>query len=441
MSYEVLNQEGLEREIKFTVSAEEFNKEYTRHLKRLASNPSFKIQGFRPGHVPLNVAESYLGKEATQNALQAVNQRCVTEYATESKENVLNVFSSEAEWNEDRSQLLLTIKSEVGPVVELKDLSAVEVDFPLISEDKAIEEMILALRTQRSTYEDKVKEAELDDLVTYTAVAKDENGVDFPPLSGDQELVLGSYLYPSEFSASFIGRKAGEEFETTLDLRDQKYQMIIKLKSVKERKLGEVDEKFLADFLSKDNATLEDLKEEIKKNLKREIKANSLKYFLGQVNAKLLELYADLDVPKHLIRHQVVRNFTNFLRYEVYGNRKVNDQELKERLDELLKDEVVYDNEIERESNSFRTQYVTNEYIREHKIEITEADLDSYIEEVSIMFEQPEQYRREAYKNQEFIAQARNEIFVLKLAEMFKGLVKVVEKPMSYTDLVRTNNA
>ncbi|RIY31279.1 trigger factor [Psittacicella gerlachiana] len=440
MSFELLSKDGLVREVKFTFESPEFQKEYTKELKRLASAPSFKLQGFRPGKVPLNIAEPYLTREASSRALQALELKRLGEYLNQTKEVNLIVISRNANWVDNK--LELTVKFEVAPEVPVKNLSEVEVNYPVVDEDKAVEEMILALRTQRSTYEVADKAAEVDDLVEFSAETTDENGLEFKPFSGDLSLVVGSYQFPSEFSGEFVGRKAGDEFEAKLNfVEDKEYTVKVKVKEVKARHLGEVDEAFIKEFLNRDNVTLDDLKAEIKKNLDREIKSNTLKYFLGQVNEKLAELYADLPIPEHVVEYYVYRRFEAFVINTLPKAKKLSQDEIvKLTNEEIEKDKEAKEVITSEERENLRIELVQGRYIQEHGISVTQEDLDKYIDQVSIMFEQPEQYRREAYKNEQFLQAARNEIVAQKIAELFKTLVKVVEVPTSYTDLVRRNN-
>ncbi|RIY31096.1 trigger factor, partial [Psittacicella hinzii] len=422
MSFTVLSKDGLIREVEFSVSSSDFQAQYLKNLKKLASSPSFKLQGFRPGKVPLNVAEPYLSREATNKAVEFFEQNSLADYSFQTKEINLIVLSRAANWAEDGSALKYTLKFEVAPTVLIKDLKETEVEFPVVDEEKAVEEMILALRTQRSTYETVEKEAEVDDLVVFDVVATDENGLEFAPFTGERSLVVGSYQFPSEFSGEFVGRKAGDEFETSLRFTEDKdYNVKVKVKEVKLRHLGEVDEAFINEFISsKANPTLDDLKAEIKKNLDREIKINTVRFFLNKLNEKLTELYADLELPENLVEFYVYRRFESFIVNTQPKGKKLSPQEVakltREEMDKFKDTAEVLANE---ERDNLRIELVQTRYIQEHGIVVSQEDLDQYIEEVSIMFENPAEYRKQAYENAEFLQAARNEIIAQKVAELF----------------------
>ncbi|RIY33058.1 trigger factor [Psittacicella melopsittaci] len=440
MSFEVLSKDGLVRQVKFTYDVNKFNAEYKSQVNHLVASKSFKLQGFRPGKVPFNIAEPYFRQEATAEVLRKFEAKSFEEYTEQTKETTLIVFNRDIKWVDDGSKLENIVSFEVTPEIAIKDLSEVSVDYPVVDEDKAVEEMILALRTQRSTYELADKAAEVDDLVEFTATTTDENGIEFAPFTGDISLVVGSYQYPSEFSGEFVGRKAGDEFETKLSFTEAKeYTVKVKVNAVKLRHLGEVDQKFIKEFLNSDKATLEDLKAEIKKNLDREIRANTYNYFLKRVHEKLIELYSDVTLPEHVLEFYVYRRFEAYVINSSKGKNLTRDQIVELTLQEVNKEESTKEIITNEERENLLVELVQSRYIQEYGISVSKEDLDEYIAEVSIMFEQPEQYRREAYNNQNFLQAARAEIVAQKIAQLYKSLVKVNEVPFGYTDLVRYN--
>ncbi|MFC6276566.1 trigger factor [Psittacicella hinzii] len=441
-SFKLVSSEGLTREVKLSISRDLFEKEYNKEVKKLVASKKLSLPGFRPGKVPLSVAEPYVRQDASNAAAQKLENEAFTAYLKTSEERPIIINSRKADWVEEGKELEVTLNFDVAPKVELKDFSNVEVEFPVISEESAVEEMILALRQQRSTYELKDKAAALDDLVIFESEATDENGLPYAAFTGKNNLVVGSYQYPADFSGDFVGRKAGDEFETKFKVsEDKEFNLKVKVLEVKERTLGEVDEAFISEFLNKKNATLDDLKAEIKKNLKREIKAHTLKYFLNRTDEKFLELYSDLEVSKGIVDFYVYRRFEAYLLNTTPSNQpRLSGKELFDATNELMKKDpdtvAVLTNE---ERNNLRIELVHEALVRDLNITVTDEEVEQYIEDLSVMFEDPIEYKHQSRKNKQLLESSRNEVLSQKVALKLKTLFKLKEVEMPYTDLVRIN--
>src|SRR3954454_24298467 len=126
--------EGLKREFKVVVAADDLDRELTRKLTELASRA--RINGFRPGKVPVPHLRRVYGKsvmaEVVQEQLDEASKKLLSERnlkpaykpevrLPEDKEEVEKIFAGQGD-------LAYTMAFEVVPAFELADISGIELE-------------------------------------------------------------------------------------------------------------------------------------------------------------------------------------------------------------------------------------------------------------------------------------------------------------------------
>ena len=246
-----------ETRVKLTIAAEPAELQAAEQvaLKRLAK--SVKVNGFRKGHVPLEVVKKHVDpNELAQETLNAALNRSVAEAFLGNEIQVLDRPEVELIKFVPGQQLEFTAEADVLPEVKLGDYRKLKVkktEAKVV--DKDIDEVIE--RSQKGLAEKKEtkKPAEQDDEVVIDFVGK-KDGEAFKGGTGKEyPLVLGSNSFIPGFEDALIGLKAGDKKDVPLtfpkdyhakDLAGQKVVFEVEVKKVNKVTLPELNDEFAA---------------------------------------------------------------------------------------------------------------------------------------------------------------------------------------------------
>ena len=178
----------------------------------------YKFPGFRPGHVPRQIIDANLGKEAV---LSTVTDEMLNESFPVAIDEADLILISEPKFSEvdglveEGKDFTFSIECEVKPVLELSDYSPfhIEVPFKTASEaeiDREIDNLGNAYHDYKNAPANtKVK---ADSVVELDIKAVDDNGEDIAALCSEARLYeLGKGLFPAAFDEELVGCKKGEE--------------------------------------------------------------------------------------------------------------------------------------------------------------------------------------------------------------------------------------
>jgi trigger factor len=214
---ETLNS-GLKREITVTVPAGDLESRLVERLEKARGRA--RINGFRPGKVPLTHMRKMYGKsfmaEVVNEILTDSPRRLVAERGekaamqpevtmTEDEKEAEKILSGGADFE-------FKMAYEIIPAFEVKDVSKISVSRPVydVPEDE-IDEQVKRVAESSRSYETKEGKAKEGDRVTIDYIGKID-GEAFAGGSGEgQPLVLGSKEFIPGFEDQLIGAKAGDE--------------------------------------------------------------------------------------------------------------------------------------------------------------------------------------------------------------------------------------
>src|SRR5690606_15833675 len=122
----------LERNIELSVSREKVEAEVGMRLKRLA--PKVKVQGFRPGKVPLKIVAQQYGHEVEHEVLGELLQQQFSNAISQKNYRVAGIpsFESRNSGIEGAASYEFRATFEIYPDIELGDLSLITVNKPVL---------------------------------------------------------------------------------------------------------------------------------------------------------------------------------------------------------------------------------------------------------------------------------------------------------------------
>ncbi|WP_067179104.1 trigger factor [Microtetraspora niveoalba] len=282
-----------------------------------------RVPGFRPGKVPARIIEQRFGRavvleETLNDALPKLYGQAVDET------DVFPVSQPEIEVTkiEDGSQVEFTAEVDVRPSFDVPDYEGTEVvvDAAEVS-DEDIQTQLDALRQRFATLTGVERAAARGDYVVMDLRAEiDGKNLDEQQASDvSYEVGAGSVL--QGLDDALEGLSAGEEktFRTTLvggENAGDEADVIINVKSVKEKVLPELDDEFAQ--LASEFDTLDELKDSIREQVRRnkligqvmQSREKALDALLEQLDIPLPEsaLKAEIDSRKHNLEHQIAES-------------------------------------------------------------------------------------------------------------------------------------
>ncbi len=209
--------EGLKREIEVTIPASEMLEK--RNAKLMDLKDKVRINGFRPGKVPLSHVTKLYGKSAMGELVnEAIDQNTKSVLAERGEKAAqqpkVEMTEDEAEAEEilaGNKDFQFTIRYEVIPPFEVADFTSMTLERPVVEvSDEEVNEQIERIADSNRTYETKDGAAADKDRVTMDYLGK----IDGEPFDGGKDeganLVLGSNTFIPGFEEQLVGLKAGD---------------------------------------------------------------------------------------------------------------------------------------------------------------------------------------------------------------------------------------
>ena len=215
--------EGLKRELKVVVPAAELESRLGTKLDELKTR--VRINGFRPGKVPVSHLRRLYGRSVMAEIVQDV----VNESTQQAVSNAKPAFQPNVALPEDKAEieavmdgkadLAYTLSFEVLPEIELPDFSAISVEKQVAEvTDAEVDEALGRIARANRPYEPRGEgeAAESGDRATIDYVGR----IDAEPFEGGSAegavLELGSGQFIPGFEDQLLGAKAGEQRTVTV---------------------------------------------------------------------------------------------------------------------------------------------------------------------------------------------------------------------------------
>ena len=379
-------------------------------LKKLSK--TVKVNGFRKGHVPLevvkkNVDPNALAQETLENALS----RAVAESFIENKLQALERPEVEVKKFVPGESLEFTAEADVLPKVKLGDYKKLKATEKKISvAKKDVDEVVERIRKSMAEKKEVKRAAKLGDEAVIDFVGK-KDGEAFPGGTGnDYPLELGSGSFIPCFEEAIVGLKAGDKKDIELtfpkdyhapDLKGKKVVFETTVKKINEKVLPELNDEFAAKtgpFTSMSELTA-DIKRELEAQKKREASDELKDSLVKQLVAK-----SNVAVPAVLREDQVrsiEQDLMQNLMYQGLSIEQYWEQKGYKDRDAWVKAEAN-----EAADNRIKAGLVLSELSKVLKIEATADELADHLNtyrkqyannpEMAKRFEEPEVQREVA---------------------------------------------
>ncbi|EAH6026233.1 trigger factor [Campylobacter upsaliensis] len=352
------------------------------NLAKKASK-TIKMDGFRPGKVPVSAVlkryEKELRNDAEQNLFKNAVDSALKELKKDLKELVGEPYFEKFERENDAiiAELVLSFKPELkldGYEKCIPEFSTPKVSKKEIDEKK--NELLKryatteAIKTKRALKEGDYAKFDFEGFIDGKAFdgGKAENYV----------LEIGSKQFIPGFEEAMVGMKSGEEKDISVtfpkeyeaaNLAGKDAIFKIKLHEIQELKLPELNEELLKKLLPNEEKASEELLDE---KLKEQIKNEKLfKLINEELKAKfadsLIETF-EFDLPKGILEQEIDMQFR-----QAFG--AFSEEEKKEIQNDKDKYEAKRNSFKDEAKKSVKLTFIIDELAKLRKIEVSDQEL------------------------------------------------------------------
>lgn len=430
-------EQGLEHKMTVSFPADDYKAKVEKRFNEIRRTA--RMDGFRPGKVPLNVVKKRHGAQVHQEMMGEALQNAFYD-AVEKESLQVAGFPQFEELNDnDNGNITFTAAFEVYPEVTIPAFSGIEVE-TIESEvtDEDVEDMINRLREQRMAWKpaNGNKKANEGEQVIIDFVGKIDGEVFEGGSAENVPLVLGSGRMIPGFEDGIIGMKKGEEkqIEVTFpedyhadSLKGKTATFDITLHSVSTKQLPEIDEEFVQSF-GVEEGTEEALRKEIKENMAKEL-ARAVEVQNRNAVMQSLQQVAELEVPKALVRQEADQLM-----------KRAQQQLQQQGVD--LKDAPINPDNFEAEAvNRVKLGLLLGDIIKQNDLNATDAEIEAYIAEQASSYEDPAEVVAWYAQNPGARSEIRAVLVENKVAEKVLAEAKVSKVSKNFKDVIAPNQA
>jgi len=394
--------------ISVEVAFEELSPYIAEAFKKLASQ--INVPGFRKGKVPAAMVEQRVGRAAVLD--EAINSALPEFYGQAAREHSLLVIGRpvvDIKQFNDNEKLEFTVEVSVRPEVTLPDFSkiTVTVDNAEVKEED-LNEQIDELRARFGTLHTVERATKTGDFVTVDLTARIDGAEVDGGKANDISYEVGSNRMIDGLDEALIGMSAGDTKTFTTQLvgqkDDEKGDVEIALKVVKERELPPVDDAFAK--LASEFDTIAELKADFTERLTRLKKLEQGAQARDLLVEKLLNELT-IEVPDDLVLEEVNSHLE--------GEGRLEDAVHRAEVDKEVRDGI-------------KSEFLLDSIVKVEDVQITEIELTDYLVRMSQRYGMgPEQFAQELQKAGQ-ITQVIAEVTRAKALASVLARISVVDK-------------
>lgn len=419
---------GLERKMTIQVPADEIESAVSRKLADLTSK--VRIDGFRPGKVPLKVVKQHYDRHVRQQVLEEVIQKSLNEAMVEKNIRMAGSAPRIEPVNMKPGETFeFCATFEIYPEIALSSLEGSEVEKQVAEvEDKDVDKLLEKLQVQRVTWNQVEREAAEEDQLLIDF----EGRIDGETFDGgsakDTPLVLGSNTMVEGFEQQLLGAKAGEtrtvevtfpENYANQEVAGKQASFEVLIKTVSEPHLPELNADFVKSF-GVASGDLEDLKRDIRTNMERELEDKIRSNLKNKVFDILLDKN-DIEIPKALVDEDI----------KVLAQRYTLDlegtltEEVYEKLQEIARQRV-------------KIGLLVAEVVQANKLEPSSEKIDEILNREASSYDDPEQLIQTYRQNEQMMKSIASLALEEQVIDTLLQQMTVKEIPVTFDEMMES---
>ncbi len=422
---------NLERKMRISVPSQQVESKVDAKLKQAAGQ--VKINGFRPGKVPMREVKRRFGEGIRQEVSNELMQSSFSEALQKEDVSPAGTPLIEEISMEAGKDLEFTAVFEVYPEVELEDFASITVEMPIAEvADDDLSKMIEKLRDQRMKYVETSRMSRNEDKLNVDF----EGFVDGEAFDGGKgegaDIILGSGTMIPGFEKGLLKCKSGDEKDLQLKFPDE-YQnenlagkealFKIKVNTVSAPKKPDLDDDFFKLFGVDDDGGEEAFRAEVRGNMEKELSTAVKNKVKNQVMDGLVATN-NFDLPKALIASEVDRMRQDAV--QQFGG--------SEKIDPTVLPAEMFEKQAEKR---VKLSLVVSAIVDQLELKVDDEKVKKTIEDMASTYEEPEQVVNYYYGNEQQLSKIQNMVLEQQIVEAVLEKANVSETTMSYDDAIK----
>lgn len=426
---------GLERRLTIAIPAEKIDGEVAKRLNDMSRR--VRLDGFRPGKVPMKVMKRRYGPGARQEVLGEQMQQAFVDAVTQEKVNPAGAPSVEPKTDEEGKDFEFVATFEVYPVIALSDFAGINVERPVADvQDGDIDEMIETLRNQSKTFEDVERAAENGDQVLFDYVGTftgERSGEEFKGGKAENStLELGSGRMIPGFEDGLVGVSADEEktLELTFpedyqseELKGQAVEFACKVHKVQGAPQSEMDDAFF-ELFGVTEGGVDAFRAEVRRNMERELRQAVKGKVKNQVMDGLLSSH-EIDVPSPLVAQEIDRMREQAIQQFGGAQGGFDTSQLPTKMFEAGAKKRV------------ALGLIVGEVVKQREVKVDDDRVRAMIEDMASAYQEPQQVIDWYYSNEQQLSQVKYVVLEEQVVDTVLSNANVSEAQVSYQEAIK----
>ena len=371
--------EGCKHSLDITVPVAEVEKETERAVANIQKK--VRLPGFRPGKAPLSMVRTRFAADIRQEVLDHLVPKFFRAAVDQEHLELVGQPGVTDVHFHDGEDLKFKAEFEVAPTVDLNEYRGLVCNYtePSVS-DEDVAQRLEQVREQKAEYVNEDPRPLVDG--DYAVISLESlSGVAEKVTQDELMLKLGDEATMPVFTENLLGASPDESREFTVsypagydakNLAGKTVRFKATVKAVRRKELPEANDEFAKDL--GDFQTIDELKEQIRKNILREREHRSQEDAKHQLIDKLVEAH-DFPVPNAYIDRQIQINVENQLRS--LAGQGVDPNSIKldwEKLRETQKD---------RAAKDVRASLLLDKVAEREAIGATQEEVDREVQKIA----------------------------------------------------------
>jgi trigger factor len=415
---------AVDRRMTIQIPAEKVDGEVTSRLENLARTA--RIDGFRPGKVPMKVVARKYGQQVRKEVVDQVVRTTLDEAMAQ--EQLKPAGEPRVEWpdNTQAGQALeCVVTFQVYPELTAVQLGDAAIERPMVNiNDEDLAVVLDKLRKQRATWVPVDRESRLGDRLTINHLGT-INGESFPGSHGVKvEVELGSAAIVDGFDDQLVGMAPDSKKTLTVTYPEQGYAQEVAGKqasfevtviSVAESQLPELNDDLASSFGITEGG-LDKFKEEVRENMARELEQTLRLVMKDRVFDRLLE-QNQVEVPTGLVDKELE---LVALTAKQFGGADGASERVAER-----------------ENKRVALGMLVGKIVEDQNIQVDSARVRDMVEAVAATYENPDEVVAWYYDSPDRLNEAQAAILEDQVVDWVLEQVPVNDKSMTFEELMQ----
>ena len=379
-------------EAKAQFTPEEVSKAVEDTYKKISKNAN--IKGFRKGKIPRRTLDLYFPKSSVlAEALEELIPEALDKMVEEFELKLIGEPELKPEPLKEGEPYEFTVKFEVIPEIEIPELSEIEAEkriYPVT--DDMVDDQIKNILERNAkivpTYEDRPLTKDDYASVKYDTYITHEDGTENKAEEGKKtEIFLGSETVRPEVVDALVGKVPGDTVSVELPVDGEeakkdkavKSRYEIEILGILKKEKPELTGEYVAEFTNNQHKTVDELKQEVRKQYEAAYASQSDEEFQEDALAKLADK-TEFEVPQTLIKRQI-ESIKKQQEQKIKNEGKLT---LDQYLEKIGMDKAKYEEDLAKTAERIvKRSLILDEIAEANDIEETKEDLTSEIARIA----------------------------------------------------------